>query len=148
MKKCVFRDVLKMVSEPESLIPSPRLFQSLGAAVAKLLSPNMTLQLFGTTSAVALFWYRQFLVGVYTCNTFLTYRGDWPCKAIYVITSILNWILYWIGSQWRSFNTGVMWLRREVLVISLVALFWTFCSGLSLEFHLEVSNSSLCVMLL
>jgi len=53
-----------MVSEPESLIPSPRLFQSLGAAVAKLLSPNMTLQLFGSTSAVALFCDRKFLVGL------------------------------------------------------------------------------------
>jgi len=42
--ECVFSGiVLKMASEPESLIPSGRLFQSLGAAVAKLLSPNMTL---------------------------------------------------------------------------------------------------------
>ena len=76
MKKCVFTDILKMASEPESLIPSGRLFQSLGAAVAKLLSPNMTLRLFGTTSAVALFCDRKFLVGLYTCNKFLTYRGD------------------------------------------------------------------------
>ena len=117
MKKCVFRDLLKMASEPESLIPSVRVFQSLGAAVEKLLSLNMTIQLFGTTSAVIVLW--SFLVGLYTCNKFLMYRGDWPCKALYVITNILNWLLYWIGSQWRSFNTEVMWLRREILVISL-----------------------------
>ena len=60
-----------MASEPESLIPSGRLFQSLGAAVAKLLSPNMTLQLFGTTSVVALFCDRKFVVGLCTCNKFL-----------------------------------------------------------------------------
>ena len=75
--KSVFSGIfLKMAIEPESLIPSGRLFQSLGAATAKLLSPNMILQLFGTTSAVALFCARKFLVGLYMCNKFLTYRGD------------------------------------------------------------------------
>jgi len=44
-KVCFQGFFLKMAIEPKSLIPSGGsggLFQSLGAAVAKLLSPNMT----------------------------------------------------------------------------------------------------------
>ena len=63
-EKCVFRDFLKMASEPESLIPPGRVFPNLGAAAAKFLSPYMTLQRFGSTSAVAWFCDRKFLVGL------------------------------------------------------------------------------------
>ena len=70
MKKSVFSGIsLKMASEPSS----GRVFQNLGAAVETLLSPNMTLRLLGTTSAVALFCDRKFIVGLYTCNKFLIY---------------------------------------------------------------------------
>ena len=54
-----------MASELESLIPSGRMFQCLGATTAKPPSPNMTVRLLGITSALAVFCDRKCFVGVY-----------------------------------------------------------------------------------
>ena len=68
-----------MASELESLIPSGRMFQCLGATTAKPPSPNMTLRLLGITSALAVFCDRKCFVVYMYCiylQYFLMYTVD------------------------------------------------------------------------
>ena len=56
------------------------------------------------------------------------YTGIVPWRARYTITRTLNWSLRWIGSQWSSFRTGVMWSYFLVPMIRRAAQFCTCCS--------------------
>lgn len=52
-------------------------------------------------------------------------RGQPVCQLAKIIDRILNWILYYTGSQCNKARTCVMWF---VLVSRVAASFWTNCS--------------------
>ncbi len=56
------------------------------------------------------------------------YDGASPLKALYVMTSTLNRMHWWTGSQCSSTRTGVIWLRFFVSEMRHVVEFWADCS--------------------
>ena len=75
-------------------------------------------------------------------NSSLKYRGAHPCMHLKVKSRILNSILFLMGSQWRSFRTGVMWSYFLEPLTTLAALFWTFWSLHNLNYK-HVINPNL-----
>ena len=56
------------------------------------------------------------------------YDGARPLMALYVMTSTLNRMRWWTGSQCSSTRMGVIWSCFLVSVIRRAAEFWTDCS--------------------
>ena len=70
------------------------------------------------------------LEGLQGCKNCCKYNGAIPFKHLQHNTQILNIILWFTGSQCKCFKTGVMWSPLFWRVITLAALFWTFCKRL------------------
>ena len=78
-------------------------------------------------------WAMLIVVAVLICvfvSRSLRYEGERPCKVLNVVTMILNYILFWIGSQWRAIKALVIWSRHGVKVMRRAASFITFGSNI------------------
>ena len=103
-----------------------RLFQSLGALLAKALSPLVTLLVLGTSSRARLADL-NWRAGTCGFSNSFRYPGARPFWALKVKVKILKSILRCTGSQCSEANTGVMCSDFLVPVMSLAAAFCMSC---------------------
>ena len=68
------------------------------------------------------------LLGMWMLMRSEMYDGASPLIALYVMSSTLNRMRWWTGSQWSLTRTRVMWSRFLLSVMSHAAEFWADCS--------------------
>ena len=107
------------------LISKGSKFHSLGAAIVNDLhvSPIVAADFFsGGVNNIALLDQRLYLV---FCTRLDMYEGAMSCSALKVIRMTLNCILYVAGSQYSSFNRGVIWQYFDFIRMTHAAAFCT-----------------------
>ena len=113
-----FQLVLKQITVLAFLISSGREFHNFGAIKEKALPPWFSVSAFWGQSSesdadlkVRDGWY-------------ISIKGFRPCIVLYVMTRILNSILFSTGRQCKFFSIGVTWSDRLRPITRRPAVFW------------------------
>ena len=104
-----------------------RVFQRVGAALAKSHFPNVSSRHLGEWRR---YWSskRRGRGGTYFDISATRYCGTWPISASQVRRRILQLIPWSTWSQYSSFKTMLAWSNLCLLDIILASLFWQHCS--------------------
>ena len=101
-----------------------RELHSTGAASLNDLEANVSFLMFGVDRSLPEDLDLSCLHGVLIFISSWMYLGAWPDSALWVISRILCWILYSIGSQWSSWRHFVALSYICLFRTSLAHMFW------------------------
>ena len=127
LNKWVFMRALKLSTISVCLISRGNSFHNLELHVEKALSPYFLALAFGCSHLCCWSEWRD-LVGTYGWSRSAMYTGVLSVWDLNANRSILYWMRYLTGQQWRAMRVWEVWSGFLFWAITLAALFWISCN--------------------